>query len=259
MVLSNTDENVYLIDNEENTLKIVDTCGKFIKTLEMPKLLGTRPSALCFNSKNELFIGDSRKRKILVFNKKHEFVREFGDNTIKKPDSMIIDEITNILYISDYENNQISLWNTETCSLLTQFKVDSPAQMHLNKDFLYVISEGDYDFIKSTGKLRITKGSNCIFILNKQTYQLYDTIKLDNWFDCAGLHLDKNGNLITTAYELDSDKYVSAYRMLYVFNSNGKLQNKIPTNIDYFSDMLFVDDKKIAFCAYDKFKLIELE
>jgi len=255
MCLRNDEDTFYIIDNEENCLKQVDLNGKFLKSV---KLSLPRPVAMCQNRKGEFFIADGKHKRIFVLDSNLRHMREFGDYNLKKPDSMIIDEDCDVLYVTDHENNQITVWNSENGNFITQIKVDSPAQIQLTKDNVYVISESDYEINKTTSKLRLTKGCNCIFIINKTNFQIVETIKLDNWFDPCGLHIDKNQNILTTAFELDSDKYVSNNRSIFILNNKGKLKQKVPLDTDFFNDMI-VSEKKMVFCSYDNLKIVEFE
>jgi hypothetical protein len=142
---------------------------------------------------------------------------------------------------------------------MTQYKIDSPGQIQIVNDKLIIISENDYEHNKNTGRLRITKGSNSLFILNKNTMDIVKKIKLDDWFDPCGLFIDQNFNIYTTAFELDHEKYISTYRLLYKFDPNGVLLTKTKLeNIENFSDMI-VFDRKLYFCYYDSLKCIEFE
>ncbi len=58
-----------------------------------------------------------------------------------------------------------------------------------------MISESDYEQVKTTGRIRIKKGSNSIFIIDKSTNQIEQKIKLDDWFDPCGLFVDGNQNI----------------------------------------------------------------
>ncbi len=255
---SNADNQLLITDNEENSLKLVDLNGKFVK--EQALKTGIKPTTICTNlNGNLIYIADIKRKKVVVYKTANfEFVTEFGDNNIKKPDSMIIDHETNLLYITEFDNNYVSVWNLNKNKYHTQFKIDSPAQIQVIDDKLYVISESDYEQVKTTGRIRITKGSNSIFIIDKSTNQIEQKIKLDDWFDPCGLFVDGNQNILTTAYELDNDKYVSQKRFLYIFDRAYKLIKKLPLEIDYFTDMLLVD-RKIFICSYDNLKVIEFE
>jgi hypothetical protein len=164
-----------------------------------------------------------------------------------------------VLYVTDFENNQISSWNSESGKYISQYKIDSPGQIQINNDKLIIISENDYEHNKSTGRLRITKGSNSLFILNKNSMDIVKKIKLDDWFDPCGLFIDQNSNILTTAFELDHEKYISTHRLLYKFDASGNFLSKTKLDhIENFSDMVAFD-RKLYFCYYDTLKCIEFE
>lgn len=258
MAFSNIDNQILITDNDESILRSIDLKGKHLKSYGLNT--GSKPSTFCMNLNGDLvYVADMERKKIEIYKQPNfEYITEFGDSNIKKPDSMRIDNETNLLYITEYDSNYVSVWCLETHKYRTQIKIDSPAQIQIMEDKILVISESDFEHVKTTGRIRITKGSNSIFVINKQTNEVEHKIKLDDWFDPCGLCVDSNLNIITTAFELDNDKYVSQKRFLYIFDRNLKLIKKFPIDIDYFTDML-LSDRKIFICSYDNLRIVEFE
>jgi hypothetical protein len=258
LALSNIDNQILITDNDESILRSIDLKGKHLKTYGLNT--GSKPSTFCTNANGDfVYVANIERKKIEVYkNPNFEYVTEFGDSNIKKPDSMNIDHETNLLYISEYDSNYVSVWSLDDQKYQTQIKIDSPAQIQIVDDKLFVISESDFEHMKTTGRIRITKGSNSIFIINKLTNEIENKIKLDDWFDPCGLCVDNNQNILTTAFELDNDKYVSQKRFLYIFDRYFKQIKKFPLDFDYFTDML-LNDRKIFFCTYDNLRIVEFD
>ena len=258
MVYTSIDNQILITDNEEGIIRSIDVNGKHLKTYGLNT--GTKPSTICTSLNGDfVYVADTEHKKIMIYKKPNfEFITEFGDCNIKKPDSMIIDHETNLLFISEFDSNYVSVWDLTTKKYQTQFKIDSPAQIQILDEKIFVISESDYEYVKTTGRLRVTKGSNSIFIINKQSYDIEHKIKLDDWFDPCGLCVDINKNIFTTAFELDHDKYVSQKRFLYIFDRNYKLTKKFPIEMDFFTDML-LNNRKIFLCSYDQLKIVEFD
>ena len=107
---------------------------------------------------------------------------------------------------------------------------------------------------------KIIKGSNCVFIVDKFTLNILDTIKLNDWVTPSALYVDLNSNIYTVAYELDKTTgMLSKFKYLYIINKNGLLVKKIYLeDIQIIADMIVLENELI-FSVNNEIKIIQLK
>jgi hypothetical protein len=221
------------------------------------------PSGLCVGKNDELFIAECSINNVIVYDHKLNFLRQLNtQEKLREALKMKIDliETKNLLYISHKNHDKITVWNSQRGNLVDTIKIKAPSCMEFSQDFLYVLSYTEWDRDEQTGKLvNLQKDTNCIFILDKFNYETVDKIMFDYWLQPFGLYLDKNINIITTAYELNENNEVSNDRFLYVISQTGDLLNKIMfEHTRGARDLIFFDDKMFR-CYKKSIKMIEFE
>ena len=149
-------------------------------------------------------------------------------------------------------NNRISIWNSDCGKFLKSIRIDRPSYMEFGDDKLFVVSYTICEESIETNRfLRITGGSNCIFVLNKATHIIIKKIELENWLQPNGLYLDAHLNIVTTAFEIDAEGIVSKNRYLFIIDENGNLMHKIEiVGILQSFYIQFIEKNIIA--SYDK-------
>jgi hypothetical protein len=253
---------ICLIDYKRKSVRLVSPQnGEIIKQLQHECIVS--PRAICSDSDDLIYIGDRSSHEILIFNSDGNFIRKFGDDTIKLPSSMKIDtslkELQKTLFLSDWLNNEISVWNCTKGKLLHKFEIDSPVQIDVKNSKLFVVSGVNFEWKKITRKLeRMTKGSNCVFVINTDSYDILVKLSLDTWLGPFGIQVDDQMNVLIPAYELNADKIVSKSRSIFVFNDNGEYKHQINTNSDGIEDILLVNNKLIT-CFNDELTIVEFK
>ena len=222
-----------------------------------------RPHAICLGLNDELFITEySGDDKILIFDKEMKFKREFNIVKDLEVENIFIDlkSKDKRLYITDKDNNQITVWKSENGDYITTIKIDSPGHIEFNENSVFVTSITDVDGNEETRKLnKIESGSNCIFELNKSNYEIINKIAFDNWIQPWGLCLDENSNIITTAFQLNENQIISEERYLYIIDRNKSILSKIDLGDwrEVAYDMKYFDNK-IVICFAKHLRIIEL-
>ena len=254
-----------ITDVRDNSLKLVDfKTGNLIDILRHSKL--SSPGCLYVTKKEEIFVYDVSNSKILIFEFKKfflNFLREFKVLNVSFISDMKVNQDKNnysLLYISSVMKNRISIWDTENGNYMKSFKVDHPSYMEFSDEKLFVVSYTICDETIDDNKLvRITDGSNCIFVFDKSTYELINKIDLNNWLKPTGLYLDSFSNIVTTAFEIDNDGFISKNRFVYTIDQNGELLHKVETYGILRSYYIQFIDKKIV-ASYDQsLKFIEYD
>ena len=98
-------------------------------------------------------------------------------------------------------------------------------------------------------------------MINRKDIHDKKEIKLEDWISPAGLYLDSNGNLVTTALKHNQEtNEVSKYRYLYVLSQNGEVINEFELKgvPDKLNSIAFNEEMLII--SYDTtFKLIKFQ
>jgi hypothetical protein len=265
MALFNDNTEIISTDGVNNKLNICDINGNLINTFN-PNGLLHHPMSICINDcdlKNiEIYIGDYVLHKIIIFDVNFKYKREFGNDTLKVPEFIEIDKdnFDNLAYISDYRSNNITIWNSEKCFLTETIQIDSPFSLKIFDKKIFVVSPAQFELWENEVFKKITKGSNCIFILDKISLKIISTIKLDDWITPSALYIDLNMNIYTVAYELDKvTGHLSQFKYFYVINKNGVLIRKIfLDDIQVIADMIVLENE-LLFSVNNEIKMIQFK
>ena len=246
-------------DVQDNSLKLIDfKIGNLIDTLRHSKLYS--PCCLYINKKEEIFIYDASNHLILVFELKNFFlnlIREFKISNISFISDIKVNEdknngISSLLYASSVMKNRISIWNSENGTYIKSLKVDHPSYMEFSDDKFFVVSYTICDETLESNKfIKVTDGSNCIFVFDKSTFEIINKVDIFNWLKPTGLYLDSFSNIVTTAFEIDSEGYISKNRFVYTIDQNGNLLHKVEAYGILRSYYIQFIDKKIV-ASYDQ-------
>ena len=246
--------NQFIItDCEDNTLKLIDIDGNYKRSVNPNSILKC-PWAICISkSTNEIYVADGQLAKIIVFDIDFKYLRGFGDDKINLVECMTIDDNATsseiFLYAADYRNSLVTVWNSETGKFKLQFSIQSPSDIGIAGDKIFITSENKFQFVSNTRKLDYLNGENCIYVLNKLNFDVINKIKLSNWLSPTCIYFDRqNNHLITVAFNIDDEMNVSKTRYLYIIDQDTlTCLYKVDLNIDKTSDMCIID-KKILFC-----------
>ena len=248
-----------ITDHKRNLLHLIDFDGNILKSFNPNNVL-KRPSGICaLHDPNEekIFVGHYTHHKIFVFNSNFDLKFQFGDQNLKTPDYMKIDNEfdKSLLYVSDWYNNEITIWNTSSGSFISKIDVDTPIQIILTQNSLFVCSPVIKHQIKNNKVIKINKGGNCIFEIDKASLEIKRRI-IGNWYSPVLLNIDANGNLQIIALDYINNITKSNMRYLLTIGQNGEILKKV--EIDCYlagADVILVNNNKIMVIAFNKLKI----
>lgn len=243
-------KSIIISDVDNAAFEIYNLETDEIKTVKHEK--SKKPYGICIGEKSQLFITDSAsERKVQVFDTSLNFLREFSIKKELIVYDLHFDMFDNNLYVSHGDDNQITIWNSETGVFNKSLIIDSPYNMKSNQENLFVLSytQGKFDENINLKFDSLRRGANCIFILKKPSYLVTNSIKFDDWFQPDGLYIS-GLNIYTTAHKIDENRIISGNRFLFVINKNGEVEDKIelmgtPFGTAFNSSAIF--DKKLFF------------
>jgi hypothetical protein len=249
---------IVLTDFKGKKLKIINKAGE-LKSSHNPNNVLNEPLAVCSSiKKNQLFIGDCAKNEIYVIDSKYELVCSFP-SIIRSPNCMTIDDDSSLLYVTDWINNLLCVYDINTYKLVKSSTIDSPMHIKIqNNKSLLILSAISFEKADNDRLDAITKGSNCIFEVCKQNLTILNTISAENWFHPRGLDCNHNGVILTTALLLDDNNYISSNRYLFIINQKDLMLNSIELNIANVSDLVYYE-KKILTCYQKEITIHEFE
>ncbi len=231
-------------------IKLFDISFNHLQTLNNFDTHG----CLCSDNNDRILIENFPKGKIFIFDSNLNYVSEFPHLESHEPSAMQIDvdSTPNILYASYSSQNQISAYNIETGNCENCIGIDSPRELGISQEHIYALSLTGYDKKRNNGGFKKLKfGSNCIFLLHKADLRVIKKIEIPNWLCPNGLVLDKYSNLITTAFQVNNNSFVSNNRYIFVFDSSGQLLHKNEIEGIQYGNILITSDKLINWTSQE--------
>ena len=259
----NVNNNEVLItDSRKKSIKKVSLNGEEISEFKNENNTFQSPYCICVNSLHEICVYDQHLNSIFLFDQQFERTCDLNLNNYFPSDKqnisfMIFDtQNPSYLYFTITSENRVNLVDVKAKMFLKETHIDSPYDIKVDIQHLYLTSSTSYSYDSIDKKFgSIMTGSNCIFILNKKSFELVRKIKLLNWVKPKGLHVDLNGFIWTTAFKMDDD---SELLNLFILNQNGEIINSIKLNFKVFSDF-FLIERKILFCVGNCLKLVKFD
>ena len=265
MVFFNNGTELLVSDELKGLIHIFDLNGTLIDSVNPDNILH-QPLGLFVsineNEEEEIYVGDFIQHKIFVFNSNFDLLKQFGDDDKLKIPQFLAMDFSNVekekkLFISDTENDEITVWDIESGKFIDKIEIASPFNIKFTDEFLFVV--GCVNSIEVEDKIEITKGFNGIFVFNKiSPHNLIRKIEFNNWIASSGLHIDCNMNLYTVAYEMVGN-IKSKFKTLFIFDLDGKNIKKIYLeNVQAIGDLL-IQQNKLFLVAYNCIRLIDFE
>ena len=198
MALLKNNTKLLITDCGRKLLHLCDFDGTILKSVN-PNNIFKDPTGVCvLVDKNEekIFVGDEEHEKIFVLNSNFELQFQIGNGHLKHPRLMRIDNEfdKSHLYVLDYENNEITIWNSTNGSFIAKIDVETPEQIHFTQNSLFVSSHVWKSVWKDNKVIQINKGGNCIFEIDKASFEIKRRI-IGNWYSPHLLKIEPNGNL----------------------------------------------------------------
>ena len=160
------------------------------------------------------------------------------------------------LYVSYCKNNEITIWNIKNGSFIDKIDIETPVEIIFTQKNLSVSSPVFEHQIKNDKVIKITRGGNCIFEIDKASFEIKKRI-IGSWFSPTLLNIEANENLQIAACHYNN--IITASNMIYLItiDPNGKIIEKIELNsIEEIDDAIFVDNKIMATFG-NKLKIFE--
>ena len=250
---------IVITDYMDKSLKVVDINGKFHEQiLQLDKI--QKPWAINSNSKNEIFVSDFEENGIIKLDSNFKFNCKIGEKIIRNACYMALDpDNEDVMYITHYIDNKVTVWDTSSNKLISSFEIDSPEYIQIKKNKIYLSSRTEVELVEDSREFkRFKRGSNCIFILNKSNYSLIHAIRINEWLDPRGLVVDENNNILTTAFKLTENNIRSDWRSLYIISERKNCYTAISlVGLKVLSDMLMIENK-VYFCISNMLEIIAL-
>ncbi len=242
MVLIESKQKFIITSSYNQSVVLIDINGNWLERRTLNGLI-KQPWGICVNSNNEVFIGDNEQKCIFVFDLNWKLLRRIGDNISNGFFDMVIDNTTNEIFIANLFDSQLIVVDEFFGRLRKKVYIGSPTYLRLSKDQVFVLNM-DY-----------------IYCLNKTTFEIYQTIKLDNCDYVYGLYVDSMLNIYTTAHDIDVNNNNNRSRdvMLYIIRaSNRHVIKKVNIGLPQVNDLIvykgrvmFLSDTHIDLFEYN--------
>ena len=258
MALIEKQTKLLATDFNRNLLHLLDLDGNILKSFNPNNVL-KRPGGVCaLHDPNEeqIFVGDSTHHKIFVFNSNFDLKFQLGDQNLKTPDYMKIDNEfdKSRLYVSDWYNNEITIWNTSNGSLIAKIDVETPKQIHFTQNSLFVCSPVFIHQFKNNKVIKINNGGNCIIEVDKASFEIKRRI-IGNWYLPNLINIESNGNLQIIAWEFINNITVSDKNYVLTIDQNGKIIKKNEIAYGPIVAEVILVNNKIMVTNYNKLKI----
>ena len=83
---------------------------------------------LAIDDKDRLFVSDATLHRITCFNADGSFVSAFGEDDLKRPAGMAVDNDLRRLYVTDVEGSRLAVFDLDTLKLIRYFLAQKPSK-----------------------------------------------------------------------------------------------------------------------------------
>ena len=244
MALFNKETNILITDHLKvlihvGLIHVRDLNGNLLKSINSVGCLKD-PYGICVGIKKygiipffsigieEIYVYDGRAKTVFVFNEDFKLIKKIGEN-LEKSFYLTIDCESDILYCLHRDKDVVTLWNVNDAKLIQKLKIEGPDDLKISENKIYIVSLADYDSDRDKRKLTKVKKGNYINVLNKSNQEIINKIQFDDWFCPFSLHLSSDGDIYTTAFELDKNNGTwSKNRFLFIIDSTScQIKQKI--------------------------------
>jgi hypothetical protein len=229
-------QQIVICDWKDECLKVVDLNGKYIGKYNA-NIRFFLPFAICISKKNEIFVAQCFS-SIYVLNSNFELIKEFNDELIRTPFSIAIDDNNLHLYTSDYYNNIICVFDSETGEFLNQFEIKKPKHIAIGYENIFVVSKNSINVI---AKKEPDNNYEIIHVIEFNSWYLPRSIFIDKIEYCSTDNIMK---IFTIAYNIDPNRHQNTSQTLYLLLINQNDFNciqKTRLNVCHLNDMCIVD------------------
>ena len=129
------------------------------------------------------------------------------------------------LYVSDYGSNKLTVWNTGNGIYISNIQIDCPDEILFTRTSLIVGSRVLSHEIINNQVIKIHRGGNCIFEVDKESLVIKRRI-MGNWYSPHLISLESNGSLNIAARHFDNNINLSEMSYFLTIDLNGKIIKK---------------------------------
>lgn len=275
-----------------NQIVVTDAKDKYVyfvnlndKDANRSKKLEFTPWHISLFNESHIFLADQSFKKFAFLSNKNDSTQNKEQNGLKFVRGPLKEiyqfefdtySINGLGYGIDLSNNQVIVYDSSIEKITARNEINSIGSLKIcSQNVLVSAFTGTKDSIKSIRKIstqldidtniKSSKSdrdsiTNSIYILEKETLRIVRLLKLDNWVSLKGLAQDDDLNVITTAYEIESDQIkASDFRFFILIDRNNCVLRKIRIQLtDFIYDIQFFD-AKLIFCLKNGIQIMELE
>ena len=252
MALVENNSKLLITDYKKSLLYLVGLNESLFKSFNPNKYL-KRPTGICVlegDSKHErIFIGDEnpavgQHNNIYVFSSNFEYKLILDDKRLTFPNNMRIDNEfdKSRLYVSDWQNNKITIWKTNVGEYISTIAIQTPFQINFTETSLFVASPVFEHKVNENNELiKIIVGGNCIFEVDKKSHEIKRRIT-GKWYSPELLNIEPNGNIHILACYFDYNIIRHEMHYLLTLDNNGNIIKKVETpQINSINDAILVN------------------
>lgn len=153
-LVEDRDENIYVVDQGNNRIQVLDRRGRFVREWGgrgfSPGLFDT-PVAIAAGPSGDLFVVDSQNHRIQKFDREGKLLLHFGrlgsrDGDFNKPSDVAVDKRGNI-YVADTGNNRIQKFDPSGKFLQEWSRFSRRRGTELNHPVSLAYSEEGFGYI----------------------------------------------------------------------------------------------------------------
>ena len=142
--------------------------------------------------------------------------------------------------------------------ILNKIDVEPPLQMNFTLNSLFVSSPVYNRRVVDNKVIKINKGGNCIFEIDKESFEIERRI-IGSWYSPSLMNIELNGNLQIAASTYANNLIVSKMRYFLTIDQKGKILKKVEMNEATVLSDIILEDKKIIAPCFRKLQILEFD
>lgn len=235
----------------------IDLNGNLIGS-HNPESILSSPSCLCINWKNEIFVFDNCKLRVLAFNTEIEHIRTFGDSRLTMCTDMAADVDSDLIFVLQYFQNLVSIWNSASGEFVNEFAVASPCFIKVKDNLLFILSAIDTEiFTEVVEAKEKVNTNNMIYVYDKHNLAIFNKIPIAYCVNPKGLYVDDSLNVYLAAHDQNARRENAKH--LFKIKPNGECVQKTNLRVSFVFHMSFLKNKILIVRAYIEPTVVLLE
>lgn len=201
----------YVCDSGSNTVVVIDPKNKYYGFLKGDQGFGKlkKPINLSLDKSGNIFVADTVRKEVLMYDPAGNFVRSYGKELDIKPVDVLADD--EFVYLLDFRNSEIKVIDRASGELARTIGKASEGTPGLNLPTNFTLDSKGFIYVTNTGLGNIVK-------LDKDGHVLQTIGKMGDAFGefsrPKGVAVDQEGRV----YVVDA-----GHQNVQIFNENGRL------------------------------------